>query len=99
LAATSGPIVILIVVLILVFVVSAENLCDLLLHSFESAFGLVLGTPAGNVVHQLWKSFGPILRQIKPVHGLGETQVSVDTGMTMRASIVSSSMPTRETRT
>src|SRR4029453_2665696 len=33
-----------------------------------------------HVLDHLWKSFKVILRQIKPVHGLGETQVGVDTG-------------------
>jgi hypothetical protein len=33
-----------------------------------------------HVVDHLWKSFGPILGEIKPVDGLGEAQVGVDTG-------------------
>ena len=40
------------------------------------------GTGVGlcHVLDHLWNSFGPILREIKPAHCLGETQVGVDTG-------------------
>ena len=42
--ATTGPVLILIIVFILVLVVPAEDVCNLFFHSFECAFGLVLGT-------------------------------------------------------
>jgi hypothetical protein len=41
---------------------------------------LILGSALGHVLDQLWKCFAPILREIKPVHGLGEAQVGVDAG-------------------
>ena len=43
---SAGPVLILIIVFIFILVVSAEDVCDLLLHTFECAFGLVLGTVA-----------------------------------------------------
>ena len=38
------------------------------------------GSDLWHVLDHLWDSFGPILREIKPSHGLRETQVRVDTG-------------------
>ena len=78
--ASAGPVLILIIGFIFILVISTEDLCEPLLHIFECAFGVVLGTVTRDVLHELWKSFGPILRQIKPVHGLGEAKVSVDPG-------------------
>ena len=37
-------------------------------------------SPLGSVPNQLGKRFRPCLGQVKPVHGLGEAQVGVDTG-------------------
>jgi hypothetical protein len=41
-----------------------------------------------HVLDKLWKSFGPILGQIKSVHRLCETQVGVDAGNDNAASTV-----------
>ena len=44
------------------------------------AFGLCLAPPRVMSSISSGSPSGPCLRQIKPVHGLGETQVGVDTG-------------------
>jgi hypothetical protein len=59
--------------------VAAEHLLNTFDYSVDGACGFRFAALC-SVPNQLGKLFRPCLGQVKPVHGLGEAQVGVDTG-------------------